>query len=93
MPVALRDVQPLAMPAFVVAGNHAGRGLEDLAHRAAAFLCFPEAAAELIREPGMLGPVMPAVGLVVGLAVLGNPVDHIIFGRSHGDCSHGSSLC
>ena len=76
--IALGQAQPFPVPAFVIARNHAARGLEAFADRAAAFLCFSERAAELIGHPRELGPVMPAVGFEVGVAVLGYFADRFV---------------
>ena len=90
-PVAVGDAHPLDVPAFVVAGDHAACRLEDFADRAAAFLRLAETAAELVGEPGMLRPVMPAERLVMRRAVGGDLLDGIVGAVGNGDvaCGHG----
>ena len=77
--VAIAHARPLHVPALVVAGRHAACGLKALAHRAAAFLGFAQGAAKLIGHPGMLGPVVPAVGFVVRPPGFVDPVDRFFF--------------
>src|SRR5688572_13627493 len=62
--VSLRDPQPFDVPALGVAGLHAARRLEHLAHRAAALLRLAERAAELVGHEEVLGPVMPPKRLI-----------------------------
>src|SRR4030095_4218710 len=81
---------PLAVPALLVARDHARRGEEALADGAAAFLGLPQAAPELVGQPGVFGPVVPAVWLVVGLLVLGDLFDEI-FSLEHG--THDDPPC
>src|SRR5690606_17044132 len=88
-PVAVGDAQPLDVPALVVAGDHAARRLEHLADRAAAYLRLAQAAAELVGEPRMLGPVMPAEGLVVRRAVGGDLLDGVVGAVLRGGVGHG----
>ena len=78
LPVAVGDPHPLGVPALQVAGDHARSRLQHLADRAAAFLGFAEAAAELIGEPGMLRPVMPAERLVMRPTVRGDLLDGVV---------------
>src|SRR5262249_23520576 len=83
--IAVGDAQPFGVPALEIAGNDARSRLKDLTDRAAAFLAFAEAAPKLISEPGMLGPVMPAIGLVMGRPIGSDPFDRIVGGIGHGN--------
>ena len=65
LPVAVGDPHPLGVPAFQIARDHPRSRHQDLADRASAFLRLTETAPELIREPGMLRPVMPAERFVM----------------------------
>ena len=65
MPVAITNVHPFFVPAFKISGNHAAGGLEHLTDRTSTLLGFAQTAAELIRQPRVLWPVVPAVGLVM----------------------------
>ena len=78
LPVAIGDAHPLRVPALEVAGDHAGRGLECFADAAAAFLRLAETAAELVGEPGMIGPMMPSERLVMGTALSGDPLYGVV---------------
>src|SRR5262249_58747164 len=77
--VAIAARQPFAMPALLVSRDHPRRRLETFADGSAALLRFAESATELIREPRMLGPVMPPVRLVVRQPVLGDLLDEVVF--------------
>ena len=57
------------MPTLEIAGDHAGCREEHFADGAAALLSFAQASAELVGEPGMFGPMVPAHGLVVSATV------------------------
>ena len=80
VPVVVGDDHPFLVPGLLVAGDHATRGEETFAHRAAAFLRLAQCAAELVGQPGVFGPVVPAIGLVVGLPVGGDFFNQIVFG-------------
>src|SRR5262249_49455849 len=88
--VGIGDRDPFAVPGLVVPRDHARGGQEALAHGAPAFLRLADAAAKLIRQPRVLGPVVPTKGLVVGLLVggdLGNDVvlaQDLVVGTGHG---------
>ena len=77
--VAIAHAGPFDVPALVVAGRHAARGQKALADGTAALLGLAQGAAELIGHPGMLGPVMPAVGFVVRPPGFVDPVDRLFF--------------
>ncbi len=79
--VGVGDHHPFAVPGLVVTRDHARGGQEALADGAAAFLRFAEPPAELVGEPGVLRPVMPAVRLVVSLLVVGDLGDDVVFGQ------------
>ena len=77
MPVAVGDPHPFGVPAFQIARNHPRSRLHHLADAAAAFLGFAKAAAELICQPGMFRPVMPAERLVMRTAIGGDLLDGV----------------
>jgi hypothetical protein len=58
--VALGDVHPLLPPALGVVGDDLAAGLEHLADGAAAFLGLAQPAPELVGEPEVVVPVVPA---------------------------------
>jgi hypothetical protein len=60
------------VPALLVAGDDPRGDLEALADRAAALLRLAQRAAELVAEPRLLGPVMPAEGLEVRPSLAGD---------------------
>jgi hypothetical protein len=78
VPVPVRDLQPFSVPALGVARDDARRGLEDFADSAPALLSLPEPAPELVGEPRMLRPMVPAVRLIVGPAIGRDPLDRVI---------------
>src|SRR5262249_27575587 len=80
--IEIGDALPLAMPAFLVAGDHPARGQEAFGARAAAFLRLPERAPELIAHPRMLRPVVPAERLVMRIGTIRNLVDQQFLGQA-----------
>ena len=77
--VAPGDAQPFPVPALLVSGRHAARRLETLADRAAALLGLAQRAAELVRHPRVLGPVVPAIGLEMRALFRSDSVDELLF--------------
>jgi hypothetical protein len=86
--IAFRDTQPFAMPTFLVAGNHPACRLEDFADRPAALLRFAETAPELVGEPRVFRPMVPAIWLVMREPILRDPVDLIVLGFHYGHALH-----
>jgi hypothetical protein len=86
-PIAICDPHPLGVPAFQVARDHARPGLHHFADATAALLSLAQAATELIGEPRMLRPMVPAERLVVRAALCGNLFDGVFgnagIGRRH----------
>ncbi len=81
LPVAIGDPHPFGVPAFQIARDHARSRHQDFADRAAAFLGLSETAPELVGEPRMLRPVMPAERLVMRAAIGGDLVDCVVSQR------------
>ena len=77
LPVAVGDPHPFGVPALEIARNHPRSRLHDFADAAAALLGFAQAATELVGEPGMLRPVMPAERLVMRAAIRGNQLNGV----------------
>src|SRR3984893_3940926 len=75
IPIAVGNPHPLGVPAFQITRNHPRSRLHYLADAAAPFLGFAKAATELISQPGMFRPVMPAERLVMRTAVSGDLLD------------------
>ena len=81
--VALGDVQPLVVPAVQVAGHHAAGGLKALADGAAALLRLAQLAAELVAQPRVLRPVVPAERLVMRPALRRHFLDEPFLDLGH----------
>src|SRR5262249_121008 len=81
--VTLGEGEPFAVPRLRVAGNHPSAGLQAFAAGAAPLLGLAEPPPELVREPRMLGPVMPAERLVMRRAVVGDGLDDIVVAQDH----------
>src|SRR5258708_5152674 len=73
--VAVSNPHPLGVPTFQIPRNHPRSRLHYLADAAAPFLGFAEAATELISQPGIFRPVMPAERFVMWTAVSGDLLD------------------
>jgi hypothetical protein len=84
LPVELRHAIPLAVPALQVSRHDARGDHEAFADAAPAFLRLAQPAAELVGEPGMLRPVVPAVGLVVRQAVRRHLLDQVVLAEDSG---------
>jgi hypothetical protein len=63
------------VPTFQITRNHPRSRLHYLADAAAPFLGFAKAATELISQPRMFRPVMPAERLVMRTAISGDLLD------------------
>jgi hypothetical protein len=79
--IEIGDPLPLAIPALLVARNHTAGGEEAFRHGAAAFLGLAQRAPELIAEPRMLRPMMPAKWLIMRFGAIGDLIDQQLFGH------------
>jgi hypothetical protein len=79
--IEIGDQHPFAMPALLVAWNHALGSAKTFRHRPAAFRRFAERTAKLVAHPWMLRPMMPTERLIMRIAARGHLVDEQLFGH------------
>ena len=77
LPIAVGDPHPFGVPAFQIARDHPRSRLHNLADAAAALLGLAQAATELVGQPGMFRPMVPAERLVMRTAIGGDQFDGV----------------
>src|SRR6185369_9670181 len=78
---------PLLVPAIVIARDHPACGQEALRHRSSAFLRLAQGATVLVGWPWEFRPMMPAIRLIVRMAVHNFGVDEFLLAHGHGHAS------
>ena len=77
--IAPGDVEPLSIPALVIAGRHAGSRLEAFTDGTATELGFAQATAELVGPPRIIGPMVPAIRFEMRGSIRHHGVDQFRF--------------
>src|SRR3546814_866021 len=75
----LADPGPLGIPALKITRDHPAGREETLADGSGALLRFAEGAAKLVGHVRKVRPVMPAIGLIVRHADIGQDIDQFLF--------------